>query len=135
MLEKLTTSIKLGIAGLGLLALVGCETKATVTDSNKQNFTIKSEYTTISGIPLSVEHNSQGYTYARRLAIVVDVDDKKIFAYNPRYNTEKFLDAATIIQSEMNDGDNEAIELTGRYESPTTFKIKAVRANGFEVKF
>ena len=35
----------------------------------------------------------------------------------------------------MNDGDNEKIELTGQYESPTTFKMKSVRANGLEVIF
>ena len=136
MLEKLTRPIKLGIAGLGLLGLIGCESKATVTERNKIYPLVNDKYTIISGIPLSVEQNTDGHGYKGRFATVVDVDGKKIFAYNPSStgNSER-LDAATIIKSEIADADSGKVELTGRYESPTTFKIKAVRANELEVRF
>ncbi|HLC56084.1 MAG TPA: hypothetical protein VJJ23_02500 [Candidatus Nanoarchaeia archaeon] len=139
MLERITNS-RLGKAltlatALTTLPLVGCEQRTSVIPTDKPDFKVTSIYATISGIPLSVEQNPRGYGTIGRIATILDINGNKIFAYNSGTGSNKYLDATVIIQSEMNDGDNEKIELTGQYESPTTFKMKSVRANGLEVIF
>ncbi len=134
MLEKLTRPIKLGIAGLGLLSLVGCgETIKTPPNY----YVMITKATEISGYPLST-----GESYAKRdgsIATVLRLDDgTTVLAYKnviSNYGTKEIAQAQAIIESEINDGDNEKIELTGQYEDLTTFQIKSIRANGHEVIF
>ncbi|HLC56086.1 MAG TPA: hypothetical protein VJJ23_02510 [Candidatus Nanoarchaeia archaeon] len=131
MLEKITRPINLGIAGLELLGLIGCGE----TIKTPPNYVMIPEATEISGYPLST-----GESYAKSwgsIATVLKLDDNTVLAYVDENNGIPFkvAQAQAIIESEINDGDNEKVELTGEYESPTTFKIKSVRANGLEVKF
>jgi hypothetical protein len=128
-IKKALTSIALG----GALALGGCSGK---TENNSSI-----PYQTIKGIPISVGESC--VNLSGNLATVIDIDGKKLLGYtNYRYsNIKNFFsylkdntEATVLIQSEISDGDNEPIELIGTYVG-NKFKIKTVKANGYQVDF
>ena len=68
------------------------------------------------------------------ITVVIDKNGKKILGYNNCGYFLAYSKAGALIQSEINDGDNDSIELTGNYEE-NTFKIKSVKANGYKIDF
>ncbi len=107
---------------LGTLGLSGCV----------ENNVSKEKYAVVSGKPLSVAgyaHENHSY-----LSVVIDVEGKNLLgkAY-PVWSGEAF-DAVAIIQSEINDGDDDKIELRGSY-SGDNFHITSFSANGYDFYF
>lgn len=100
-------------------------------DAEKQ----KDEYLTISGIPMGL-----GESYARTsgsLAVVLKVPNQSqpVLAYTYiSLDCRTSAEAQALIQSEINDGDEEEIELFGKYDGKK-FQIKRLKANGLEVDF
>ena len=96
---------------------------------------------TITGIPLST-----GESYARDLgtfAVVIEQEGKHILARSglsgnseQQYGTGTIQKATAqaLVESEMNDGDDEPIELTGHYQDDR-FIISSLKANGYTVNF
>jgi len=122
--RKTLTSIVL----VGALALggIGC------SDNGQSNQQVNNQYQTIIGVPISVAES-----YARlkgSLATVLDVEGKYVLAYTSKGNTRTNAEATALIQSEISDGDEEPIELMGRYDG-NRFIIKRVNANGYQVDF
>lgn len=120
--RKSLTSILLAAVG----GLTGC------TEQNEQNDMYKPR--TISGLPISVA----GYyaRYSGAIAIVIEIEGKKILAYNETgRDTLQYAKANALIQSEISDGDNEKIELSGNYINNSEFLMKSVKANGHRVNF
>ncbi len=90
---------------------------------------------TIVGKPLSVTGQKAGW-YPGEIALVLEVEGKNVLAYHD--GTADYLSAAAIVQSEIDDGDNETVELVGRYENyenANRFRIKSLKANGIYLKF
>lgn len=131
---------------LASLVLVGLSTLGSSNNGHRISYNLTvPPVTTIKGIPLSVQQNGD---FGKRgeqmfnLATVLDVDGKKVLASGYNSTTLAFnghpslrvLEAAALIQSEMNDGDNEPIELTGEY-SGNRFNIQSVTANGYRINF
>ena len=91
------------------------------------------EHEKIRGIPLSVSGTSADYSGG--LAVVIDIQGRKILGYTSGlHGPIKYAEAVALIQSEINDGDNETIELTGNYEY-NKFRIRSIKANGYELEF
>lgn len=98
---------------------------------------------TISGKPISVAYTSNTYSEYGAFAGVFEVDGKLLLAYRSRTG-EKFASnqdeslpnakAAAVVQSEMNDGDNELVSLTGQYRK-NQFELSSIEANGYKIDF
>ncbi len=96
----------------------------------------KINLTKLVGIPLSVSLFETRFG-PTSISTVLDANGKKVLAYIPygaRVRSQKFVDSAALIQSEINDGDKEPIELSGRYVD-NKFEIYSLKANGYGVKF
>jgi hypothetical protein len=98
---------------------------------------VKENLETISGIPISSEGSTREF-YGYSGTVIEDNEGKYVLARhtnnriaNPT-NLQKIMDSSTIIQSEINDGDNEPIELQGNYDG-NVFEFYKVKANGLEV--
>jgi len=122
------------VGGLAMIVMLsGC---CSENSENIQN----TKYETIKGQPLAV--NSQiAYGHLRRFAAVINVNGKPVFAgadVHPTESTDLFgsrsIDAATLVESEINDGDNGKIELQGHYNG-NIFEVQSVKANGYTVNF
>jgi len=86
------------------------------------------------GEPISLQISS-GDTYSTFSTIIKDDKGKYILCKGPHLPTSE---AAALIESEMNDGDNEPIELRGIYIkereiNKKIFKINSVSANGYKI--
>lgn len=119
------TTIKNSICALVAALSIGCGS----SQNNSQP-----TYQTIKGRPLSVaiEQDHGGGHFST----VVDIDGKKVLCL---FNSDVSIgcvasEAEALIQSEINDGDDESIELTGTYEG-NKFNINSVTANGYTVDF
>jgi len=104
------------------MALAGCGGDDVTDSSDRQ---------TITGIPLSVVSDSYA-SLGGTLATVIDIEDKKVLGYSNSGSTRALTLAVALIQSEISDGDNEQISLTGHYVEDR-FAIESVRANGYTV--
>ncbi len=109
---------------VGVLAFGGVACKNENSNSNTQ---------TISGIPLSAYSNDSDC-----LATVLDVNGTKVlsYTYSGNLSMRHVLNTkgVALIQSEINDGDNEPIRLTGQYEG-NHFKISSIEANGYKIDY
>lgn len=95
------------------------------------------QYTTIKGKPLSVVIAVTGGNGYGILACIVEREEKKILAYASNYHNFTIvptIQAGALLQSEINDGDDDLVTLVGEYEE-NMFKIKSVEANGYKIKF
>ena len=118
----------LGIGSLAL-ALGGCGTDSSYDDS--------AQYQTIRGLPISVAGGEYGGIYT--LAIVLDVEGRHVLArkYGVSHVTKSLLrnvSGVALVQSEISDGDEEPIELRGRYDGDI-FEIKGISANDYNIDF
>jgi len=68
------------------------------------------------------------------LACVVEREEKKILASAGNSFNLQRAKAAALLQSEINDGDNDLVTLVGNYEG-NVFKIKSVEADGYKIEF
>lgn len=113
------------------LGMAGCGNNAA--DKPKyQPISGQPVYETISGQPISLDHSDYG------IAAVIDCNAKKILAYNGDSRTDnelKYVKAAALIESEISDGDKEAIELSGYYDDKGEFYFSRVKANGYQIDF
>lgn len=111
----------------------GCGWKSQPTNQN-----IQQTYQTIQGKPISVDTEIYQHTKGS-ISTVLEVDGKKVLC---SYSTNGWTNiysltlsnANALIQSEINDGDDELIELTGQYIG-NEFKISSLKANGYVVSF
>ena len=115
-------------SGIMLGSLIGCNPNATKEIPLEEK---------ISGTPLSVS-SSTGHG-GHSLSIIINPYDEKFGTNNLLCNTNigykvNFTDANALIQSEINDGDNDPIELEG-YLNNKIFKIKKVHLNGYTISF
>ena len=96
------------------------------------------EVLTIKGKPISVDTEIYYHTKGS-ISTVIETEGKKVLC---SYKTDgwKNIDclilseANALIQSEINDGDDESIELTGKYNG-NKFEINSLKANGYEINF
>jgi hypothetical protein len=88
---------------------------------------------TLRGKPISVAYDFGGYGNSAEIATVIDVSGQQVLAYG-RLSDKNSIEAAALIQSEMNDGDNEPIELVGKYEG-ARFVIESLKANNYQIDF
>ena len=125
----------LGLAGL--VAMVGCSKSGLRNNDPEINIEQK-DLTSILGTPLGI-----GESYSKDVgsfSVVIDIDGKKVIAYNKDSNfvtgkTRKYAMAQALVQSEINDGDADKIELIGKYESDGSFYINSLRANNNRIDF
>lgn len=113
---------------MGALALSGCEKE----ESAKKPY--ENSYEKIRGIPLSVGVSYGPFNDRSDIATVIEIEGKKVLGYARSRKGDKIAEAAALIQSEINDGDDEPIELTGSYNEDK-FSIDSIRANGYVVNF
>jgi hypothetical protein len=114
-------AITLGLAAL--LGLAGCSEELGETKPTKSS---------ISGIPLSSATASQyGYDY---FAGIFKVDGKTVLARTRNTHTSRVAEAQALVNMEINDGDNEAVQLTGHYENDRFF-ITSLESNGYTINF
>ena len=111
---------RLGLAGiLAVAGAVGCDNSSRVQPA---------EYETIRGRPLSVASASK--EYGADLTTIIDYVGKKIID-NLSSSHSNIAKAQALIQSEINDGDDEDIEIMGRYNKfSEEFYISSLKANG-----
>ena len=121
-------TIKNTLAGIVLatsLAISGC------SDSINNNSKIKP--ISISGKPISVQQSTSHST--DHMATVLEVDGKYVLASTGNvYDSNNCVESATLIQSEIDDGDDEKISLKGNYIDKK-FYLNEVTANGYTIKF
>lgn len=89
------------------------------------------KYETITGTPLSVAQFSGrlgGY-----VSTVIQTEGKTILTQSDYCLGVVCSNAEALIQSEITDGDDEPIELTGQYQADGTFKFSKVKANGMTI--
>ncbi len=91
------------------------------------------QYITVKGKPLSVVIAESNHGYGV-LACVIEAEEKKILAYAHNYHNVLRAKAGALIQSEINDGDNDLVTLVGNYED-NILNIKSVEANGYKIEF
>lgn len=118
------------IFGIGLTALIGLS--GYLIHGDIQRYKEETERAeTISGYPISVEHDGN-YGATRLSTMIKDKEGKYILCQCKRSAGVGLdtLKATSIIESEMNDGDNEPIELKGIYRE-NIFEIFSVSANGY----
>lgn len=87
------------------------------------------EPVTLVGTPMSVVVNEYS------LATVLHMDGTPLLAYVRSSRRIENAQATALIQSEIADGDNESIELRGRYGDERTFVIESLTANGYTIDF
>ena len=127
--------IKMGLKSLGKKALLIGGLIAILNGCNGDTNTSRTPRTlTLRGKPLSV---SMAYgRYWGSLATVLEVDGKEVLAsVGSRSGPGELVRAAALIQSEISDGDNEKVELIGKYYREDKFSIYMVRANGHTIDF
>ncbi len=87
----------------------------------------------ISGIPLSVFADS--YRHGGSISAIVSVDRKPVIVHTGKYPVEGYnSDVVALIQSEISDGDQEEIKLTGHFEQDR-FQFQSIQANGYTIHF
>jgi len=132
--------------GIILGALAGCDGKNNSSNDGKNNFsnqpleetvrgqpvTVRLEET-VRGQPVSVQvagvsHGNQG------LSVVIETEKGEYLLCNSSryFPVLDLTDAASLIESEMRDGDTEPIEITG-YRQGNKFKMNIVSANGYTI--
>ncbi|MBI4170533.1 MAG: hypothetical protein HY514_02480 [Candidatus Aenigmarchaeota archaeon] len=123
--------------GALFLSLAGCAGEPTRKAQQPEAETYPAGEITLRGKPVSAAG-----TYGQSggcIAAVLDVGNKYVLAVSPLDfagdSTERNAEAVALIQSEIRDGDEEPLEMTGRYEENGKFLIKSLRANGYEVVF
>ena len=92
--------------------------------------------TTLEGVPLGVQLYS-GNVVARLSVVIKVKNNAYVLCYASnlglhQYDKNDLLDAAALIESEMNDGDNEEIKLRGYYEGKR-FRATSILVNGHMV--
>ncbi|MBI5064760.1 hypothetical protein HZA97_00860 [Candidatus Woesearchaeota archaeon] len=143
-MNKINNSICALIAALAIGCQAGTVTSIAdnaVSKNTASNNTssVSNTVQTIRGKPLSV---SETYGHGNgTVATVVDVDGKKVLAYIPLDQSAggngicAVAQATALFQSEIADGDDDFVELTGSYDPNGTFKISSLSANGYKVDF
>lgn len=91
------------------------------------------QYTTVKGKPLAVSVVEGHYGYGT-IACVVEADNKKILASAGNYLSYLRARAAALIQSEINDGDNDLVTLIGESRGDLLY-LKSIEANGYKIEF
>ncbi len=87
------------------------------------------------GMPISVACTSNTSCDWGKFAGVFEVNEKLLLAYNDGSNTNiEITKAAAIVQSEIDDEDNEFVKLTGKYKEKE-FELSSVEANGYKIDF
>ncbi|HLC77760.1 MAG TPA: hypothetical protein VJH92_01415 [Candidatus Nanoarchaeia archaeon] len=117
-INKTLTGIVLGTTLLGSL---GCSAESS----------IESKKLVLQGKPISV-----GESYGENrgsLATIIDIEGKLVLAQRYVY-CKASSEALALVQSEINDGDNESITLYGEYED-NRFIMDSLTANGYTVDF
>jgi hypothetical protein len=137
---SLTKKLKQFGALAGLIATVGCSDNVYNSESVNKNVPYPE---IISGIPLSAESTNDGrydggsYIMETNLFIVLQNSNGEIIlgGYNGVNDSGKTDRIKAVIQSEINDGDNQPIKLYGSFKDETQneFSIGRVEANGFTV--
>jgi len=126
---KKTLCVLVAAATIGL---VGCDQKSA--NEIQRDLEIKKEIT-ISGKPISVAYTPSTKTEYGTFAAVFEIDGKFLLAY--RRETDRIIpyaEAAAVVQSEMNDGDNEPVNLIGHYQG-NRFELSSIEANGYKIDF
>jgi len=91
----------------------------------------------LNGIPTNVE--SAGGRMSHSLSVIVQTEDgRNILCSSAPYpvaswDVEKVTNGKTVIQSEIDDGDDESISLRGRFNGDV-FEFSFVSAGGFTVE-
>ena len=93
---------------------------------------------TISGKPISVAYNPNTHSEYGAFAAVFDVEGKMLLTYKKGSNMQlrglSGVKATALIQSEIDDGDDESVKLTGQYRG-NEFELSSIEANGYKVNF
>ena len=113
---------------IATIGLAGCSEKS-VEEIQKD--------ITIFGKPISVVYTPNTYSEYGGFTGVFEVNGKPLLAYKQwKSNKEGFPNAkaAALIQSEMNDGDDELVNLTGQYRGDQ-FELSSIEANGYKINF
>lgn len=92
---------------------------------------------TITGKPLGAEKsysldNNLGYGI---FTTMLDVNGKKVLCTGGSNRSADLTEAVTLVQSEMNDEDDEFVELTGKYTADGRFRVISLTSNGYTVEF
>ena len=120
-------------ASIGLLA-DGCEISLSL-GHNEKSYEEKPKNVSVYAKPVSVAYSP--YTYEPgAFAGVFEVDGKLLLAYQSNINGSslKYIKAAALVQSEINDGDDELVKLTGQYKKDE-LELSSIEANGYKIDF
>lgn len=96
----------------------------------------KRDYEAIWGKPLSaVTANGHFDMILEVHGTNTEVDGKDVLAYVTFGYAPDCVKAATIVQSEIDDGDNDLMQIQGYYTGFKEFRIRYLAANGLSVEF
>ena len=124
-IRKTLTNIVL--AGALTLGGVGCSSNKSETAT-----AVTTIDTTLYGTPLSASQNSMEYFGA--FAAVFDIGGKKVLAYHYGGGSLNHVEAEALVLSEILDGDNEEVEISGKYVNDR-FELSTLKANGYQINF
>ncbi len=117
---------------VGAISLLGCEHKGKIL--NREIFEGE-----LTGIPISVSYEGYQANDLGYFSIMIQKNDesyvlcKSNFVFDRiLWRTSDIVDAVTIIQSEINDDDNEPIKLRGRNQEDY-FLFSSISANGYYI--
>lgn len=123
-----------------IIVLSGCS-EENIAGKGDRNMTrelpeprARAKNITIFGRPISVSYNAGE---GAKIAVVLEANERKVLAhrYSVFTSSDDCLDASALVQSEILDGDDEEIELTGRYDEQGRFIIESIKANGHKIDF
>lgn len=118
-----------------LCALVGAAILGCYDGLHTVDAKVASENNVISGKPISIAYDNGGYVTPGAFALVLEADGKYILASAGDPNSERNrVEAAALIESEINDKDEEKIQVQGTYQG-ARFEIKSITANGYQIDF
>ena len=118
---------------------MGCDTGSTTyqrAESPKlANMAFEDGITPVVGKPLSVATGIQNG--ADIITVVIDIDGEKLFCHHTNsLNELRYVTAEALIQSEIEDGDEEPIILKGIYENENNMlEMQSIEVNGYKIIF
>jgi hypothetical protein len=125
-----------------VLVLAGCSGK---TNDSRRKPSEPVNFTVLTGKPLSVSHTSNSQKGARdreAFSLVIEYEGKAVLCrssveyehFRARGIYQNYNDAEALVLSEMNDGDDEPISVSGVYdENSGTLQISSIRSNNYSV--
>ncbi len=114
------------------IGLSSCNNKPTLAEIAEKE---KQSNISIYGKPVSVAYTPATHLEYEAFAAVFNVKEKILLVYRGERNTASSLslvESSALIQSEINDLDDDSVKLTGQYRG-NKFELSSIEINGYKV--